>query len=429
MAKKSPPPILSVMPSPRPARLEQASSAIARDINRDNVLDLIRACQPIARADISRRSGLQPSTISQIVEQLLAERWIVEGATSARARGRKPTPLTLNGDLLILSIDVHPAHAIVAVMDLQNRMLMQEHVPLRSNPTQAVDALVEAIERIRAAYPGKTFEGIGMSLPGRVDPERNELLLAPNLGWTGFDLAGALQRRCGLKVEMENDANICLIDALWSGKLSKYRNVVLVTVTDGIGASILVNGQMVCGKAGLAGEFGHIALDPHGPLCGCGRRGCWEMFASTRATLRFYAEASGAHAPATIGQLLHMADAGDTHALQALRNQALQLARGLQVVITALAPELVMVTVDGTLAWPEFDAIVRAEMASQMLAGEPPRLWFTTRSELTRLRGAAALVLQRHAGYHSCQYSSVNGRVIPMRKVAAVKETGVEVYG
>jgi predicted NBD/HSP70 family sugar kinase len=141
------------------------------------------------------------------------------------------------------------------------------------------------------------------------------------------------------------------------------------------------------------------------------------MFASTRATLRFYSDLSGASAPATISQLVSLADAGDRCARKALRNQALQFGRGLQIVVTALAPELIIANIDMTLAWPEFTSIVQAELSSHMLAGEPPRLMVMARSELTRLRGAAAMVLQRHSGYHSYQYSAINGRAIPTRKV------------
>jgi hypothetical protein len=96
---QSPPAFERNAPSP----LQLASSGIARDLNRDTILGIIRASQLIARADISRRSGLQPSAVSQIVEQLLAKKWILEGVTEDRPRGRKPTPLMLNGNLLIFA--------------------------------------------------------------------------------------------------------------------------------------------------------------------------------------------------------------------------------------------------------------------------------------------------------------------------------------
>ncbi len=152
------------------AYVELASSEIARDINRDIVLELIRTTQPIARADLSRLSGLQPSTVSNIVEQLIEERWITEGPAAKRPRGRRPTLLSLNGDLVILVADIRPKQAIVAVVDLNGRFLSREVLPLVSDPERGVKNLAECMQRLQAALPEKSFEGVGISLPGRVDP-------------------------------------------------------------------------------------------------------------------------------------------------------------------------------------------------------------------------------------------------------------------
>ena len=93
-----------------------------------------------------------------------------------------------------------------------------------------------------------------------------------------------------LQVELANAANACLLSELWSGRLDGIRNAVLITVSEGIGGAILANGQIITSRSGLAGEFGHSPIDPTGPVCGCGQRGCWEVFASSTAALRYYAE-------------------------------------------------------------------------------------------------------------------------------------------
>src|ERR1700712_2360524 len=105
------------------AYAELASSEVARDINRDVVLELIRTKQPVSRADLSRISGLQPSTISSIAEQLISENWITEGAAAKRPRGRRPTLLSLNSEMVIVVADIRPTQAIVAVVDLNGRFL------------------------------------------------------------------------------------------------------------------------------------------------------------------------------------------------------------------------------------------------------------------------------------------------------------------
>src|SRR5579859_2153861 len=106
-----------------PNRVQVASSEMTRDINRDVVLGRIRALQPVSRVDLARASGLQPSTVSSIVEQLLHERWIREGAVAKTLRGRPPTLLSLNDDLVILAADVRPSQAVVALLDLNGRFL------------------------------------------------------------------------------------------------------------------------------------------------------------------------------------------------------------------------------------------------------------------------------------------------------------------
>lgn len=382
------------------AYVELASSEVARDINRDVILELIRSAQPVARADLSRLSGLQPSTVSSIAAQLLEERWIVEGGAARRPRGRRPTLLSLNDDMVILAVDVRPDQAIVAVVDLNGRILAREALPLPSDPERAVTTITECAGGLQRRYAGKSFEGIGISLPGRVDPETQRLILAPNLRWAGYDIKREMERRLPLQVEMDNAANACLLSELWFGRMDGIRNAVLVTLSEGVGAAILANGQLLTGRSGLAGEFGHISIDPAGLRCGCGRLGCWEMYASSRAALRFYAELAPDAPPRTFRQLSNLAEDGEAHAIEALTRQAQFLGQGLRLITTALSPEVILLTGDLTASWARFAPVVEAELEGKLLAGTAPRLVITADAELARIRGAAALVLQRHSGYH-----------------------------
>lgn len=403
------------------AYVELASSEVARDINRDVVLELIRTKQPIARADLSRWSGLQPSTVSQIVEQLLEEKWIVEGAAARRPRGRRPTLLSLNGDMVILVADIRPDQAVVAVVDLNGRFFSREVLPLVSDPERGISNVIDCMKRMRARHPERSFEGIGLSLPGRVDPVSQRLIMAPNLKWSDYDIKKAIEQRISLQVEMDNAANACLLSELWFGRMDGIRNAVLITISEGVGAAILANGQLVTGKSGLAGEFGHVPIKPGGLQCGCGRSGCWEMYASSRAALRFYAELAPKAPPLAIRELLNRAEDGDRKAVEALSRQAMFLGQGLRLIVTALSPELILLTGDLTISWPRFGPIVEAELKKGMLADVAPRLMVTMDAELARLRGAAALVLQRHSGYHRSTHPPASGKPIGRGKRAAKK--------
>ena len=133
-------------------------------------------------------------------------------------------------------------------------------------------------------------EGIGVSLPGRVDAS-GRLVFAPNLGWRDVDLrADARSRDLELPVNVENAANACALGELWFGRHDEHiRHLVAVTVSEGIGVGVLLNGQLVHGANAMAGEFGHMTLDEGGPQCSCGKRGCWERYASNSAAVDYYA--------------------------------------------------------------------------------------------------------------------------------------------
>jgi predicted NBD/HSP70 family sugar kinase len=307
--------------------------------------------------------------------------------------------LSLNDELVILTADVRPNQAIVAVVDLNGRFLAREVVPLVSEPERAIGKIVQSMESMRANHRDRSFEGIGVSLPGRVDPESQRLILAPNLKWGDFDIKRAIEEKMHLQVELANAANACLLSELWSGKLDGVRNAVLVTVSEGIGAAILANGQIITSRSGLAGEFGHSPIDPTGPVCGCGQHGCWEVFASSNAALRYYSELAPKSRAANIHDLLQRAEEGDAKAVSALSRQASFVGRGLRLITAALSPEVILITGDLTTSWSRFGHLIQSELENTMLAGPAPRLGITNDGELSRLRGAAAVVLQRHSGY------------------------------
>lgn len=272
-------------------------------------------------------------------------------------------------------------------------------MPVLSDPAKAIAQIIERMKRLQQKHSQKSFEGIGVSLPGRVDPESQILIFAPNLKWPRFELKKTIERGMGLKVEMDNAANACLLSELWFGRMDGVRNAVLVTVSEGIGTGVLANGQLVSGTSGMAGEFGHTLLDPNGMKCACGSRGCWETFASSTAALRYYAELGHGGHHLTIHDLIKLAEEGDAHANEAIIKQAHMIGRGMRSILAAVSPEIILVTGDVTSAWSRVAPIVQEELASLVLAGPAPRLMPVEESEVARLRGAAALVLQRHTGH------------------------------
>src|SRR5215831_5259456 len=312
-----------------------ATSETARDINRRIVLNLIRTNQPISRADLARQSGLQRSTVSSIAEQLIRDRWITEGANGHTLRGRRPTFLHLNKKRVgIIGINIRPASTTLAFADLDAHFLSQESLATTSDPKKFVAELIPRVRNLIRARPEIICEGIGVSLPGRVDLPTKRLVFAPNLGWKDFDLKTPLEKATGLPVELENAANSCALAEIWFGRHAEgLRNLVAVTVSEGIGCGLILNHQLVQGSTGLAGEFGHATIVPNGIECRCGNRGCWELYASNSAAVRYYAESTssarnGRSSTRSTAQnvsfedLLRLTEQGDVKALAALKRMA-----------------------------------------------------------------------------------------------------------
>lgn len=380
------------------ATASTGSTAI-RDTNRDLVLEMLRRHQPISRVTIANKSGLQRSTVSSIVEQLIAESWIREGSVLKTARGRRPTMLSMNEDLMILVADVRPSQAILAAVDLNGRFLERTMIPLIDDPKRGIEAIAEGMIRLREHFPRKTCEGVGLSMPGRVDRTTQKLSFAPNLPWVGFDIRGALQKRLKLQVELDNAANACMLSEIWFGRLEGVRDAVVITISEGVGSALLVNGSLVEGSEGMAGELGHVPISTEGPRCACGEIGCFEMFASSRAAVRYFQEDSPDEPTPNIQQLMNMEASGNPQARAALEKQARAIGRGLRVITAVMNPQMILFAGDIILRWAILGPIIEAEVTKGMLAGPPPKIAALPDGESARLRGAAALVLQRHVGY------------------------------
>ena len=376
-----------------------ASSEAIRNVNRRIVLNLIRTRHPISRADLARVSGMQRSTISLIVEELIAENWVIEGPTGRLPRGRRPTFLHLNENRVIVGVDIRPTQTTVALADVNGNFTAQETVVTPRDPVAALALLIKRIRSIIHACEGKKIEGIGISVPGRINRSEGRLVFAPNLKWRDIDLGKLIAKATGLDVELENAANACVLAAAWFDRMDDCRNLVVVTVSEGIGIGIYMNGELARGHNNMAGEFGHVPLDPKGPLCTCGTRGCWEVFASNRAAIRYYHESTTHSDRPNFTDLLRLADLGDNRAAKALDTMAHYLGRGMRMIVAGLAPERIIVIGELTKSWQRFGPVIESEVRALVLQGGFPPLLIPAHEEgMARLRGTVALVLQKHFG-------------------------------
>lgn len=377
------------------ARLS-ASNRTPREINRNLVLNVIRQSDNVSRADLSRLCKLTRSTISIIVDQLIEEGWIVEGRVGYLPRGRRPTYLQLNTARSVLAIDIHPTQTTMGIADLDGRISVQQIVELPSDPKLRLKALLLAVKKIIAKNPERSFSGIGVCLPGRPDLSFEELIFAPNLPFPVRAIRERLQQATGLPVEIDNVANACAIAEVWALGPAQKRNLIVVNVSEGIGTGIFMSGQLVRGENGMAGEFGHIQLEPNGELCSCGARGCWETLASHRAGLRYFRELGGSASVKNFDGLLRLARNGDSKALAAVHRMCVELGRGMRMLVRALAPKEIVVVGDITSLWHEMAGVVLEEFGRHAL-NDLPSVRPVADSNVARLRGAVATVLFAHS--------------------------------
>ena len=389
-----------------PFDFTRATRSTPRDINRQIALSLVREHQPISRAELARRMSISRGMVTALVKQLLAEGAVVEGEVGESNRGRKPTQLYVRTrDRLAIGVDVRFSRTYVMLADFAGTPILMETFETVFEPEALIAELMTRIRRmIDAERAADRVEGIGLVVPGMVDRLSGRIINSPQLGWRDVDIRGTLEEASGLPVFIENAPIACALAEMWLGQRgSTVTDFVYVTVSDGVGAGLVVNGQVVRGSGHTAGEFGHIPLDPGGPYCLCGARGCWEAYTSNLATVARYLGK-----PVTPGggrtmlkgidisflDLVSLARTGDERALASLHETGLFLGRGMAMIVNALNPSRIIVGGEITAAWDLVEGDVRQGISQRSLtdtAASTPIIPEIA-SRHPRLRGATALV-------------------------------------
>jgi N-acetylglucosamine repressor len=379
-----------------------ANSRIVRNINRAVIFNFIREREPISRVAISKLARLNKSTVSSIVTGLMNEDFIVEEHGKNKEKdtssvGRSPINLCLKrGKNFVGAICFDPSTTQVAVVDVDGSVLDTEEIRTDVHPSEHfVAKCAEALASIRARHHLPHLKGIGVSVAGVVDSVLGKVVFAPNLGWEDLDVEGILKRHfpdTGI-VAVENDAKAAALAELWFGHYDiNLVNFVFLSVGRGIGTGIVIDRRILTGESNLAGEFGHMVLIEGGEPCGCGDRGCWEAYASDRATVRRYARAksmSEEEASAiTIDDMIAAAKDGDAAAREELIRTGEYLGMGIASIIKAVDPDAIIVGGNIRAAWD----IIAEKMRRHALFGKPGNTMILPTSLTVRpaLLGAAA---------------------------------------
>jgi len=375
-----------------------ARSDTIRDINRQIVLNYIRERSPISRAEISSETALQRSTISLIVDELKSQGLIdeIEGESTG---GRPPILLRLRAaGPIAVGVDIGTDRTLVATSDLAGRVLEREEFATDESSKKTTIRIIDSVRRF-IAQGG--IEGIGISLPGLVDPETGIVLFIPHFKWRDWAVADQVKAATGLPVKVDNDANAAALAELWLGRpeIRAVRDFIMVLVERGLGTGIVFDGQVHHGVAGAAGEFGHMTIGKGAPVaCAAGSHECWEAFASESAALARYAKLRATNPgdlPIDFGQLVDRGLAGEEAAESALIETARYLGLGISNLLKGLSPEAVIVGGRIAKAWPVIaEEIKNAVEKNSICRGLPSaRIIASTLGENPTLMGALSLVL------------------------------------
>jgi N-acetylglucosamine repressor len=391
-----------------PHDFKVARRGTSREINRQIALNLIRAHQPISRADLARLMNVRRGVASLLVSELLDEGLIFEGAVGeAVGRGRRPTFLYIDSrQRCVVGVDIRASRTYIMITDLMGHQIgaVSSFQTNRDVDTLTQD-LARRVKQLLADYREiGSCAGIGVVVPGMVDLAAGRVMHAPTLGWRDVDLREPLAAAIGYPVHIENSGKACALAQLWATRSDVLTagHSVFVSVSDGVGTGIIINGELMRGRHNTAGEFGHVPLSIDGPRCACGATGCWEAYVSNIATLSRYfgrdlAEPGPRDVDAstfTVEDLIARARAGDAKALAAINSTARYLGLGLASIINAIDPARVYVGGEITTAWGLIEPIVRSALRERTLTefGGMTEVHVVPAEEHPRLRGAVALV-------------------------------------
>lgn len=374
------------------------------------MLGAIASHERRSRAQLASRTGLTKATVSSLVDTLIGARLVLEGDPDRGFVGRPGSPLRLDPDGPAgLGVEVNVDYFSVCVVDFTG-VVRSMRVVAGDNRRRSVDAVLhrvtlaaeEALADVRDA--GLVAAGLAVAVPGIVDID-GVLRRAPNLpGWEDVAVAERLRVLLDLppgSVACDNEANLAAMAELWLAGEPKRRDFVHVSGEIGVGAGIVVDGRLWRGTRGLGGELGHVMVDPDGPVCSCGARGCLEQLAGQEALLR----ASGAPvkivtalgAPdGSVRELYQRARTGDRRTIDALERAGAALGVALSALINLVdVPAVVLGGLYAELAPWLVDAVTR-ELRERVVSyrWSPTELAVSPLGASAAVKGAAATVVR-----------------------------------
>ena len=344
--------------------------------NRDSVrrrnlailLEHVHRAGQISRASLTTLTGLNRSTVGALVADLVERSLVSEGEAVGHGTPGRPSPLVRpsSDGVVVLAAEVEVATISLAVAGLGGRIHEDVRVDRRRDrrtPEATADDLAELIRDALSRVDARRVLGLGVAVAGVVRQSDGFVHVAPNLQWHNVPLARMLADRIGdqIRILMANDADLGALAEHVRGAGVGVDNMIYVASEVGVGGGIIVDGRLLTGAAGYAGEIGHITVNPDGAQCRCGARGCLEAEAGEWALLRHMGR-RGDNEREAVDTILREAAAGSAGALEALRTVGRWLGTGLADLVNIFNPERVVLGGMFARAYPHIVNTVRAQL-------------------------------------------------------------------
>lgn len=333
-------------------------SELVRELNRATVFDLLRSGQVTSRVELARRTGLSKATVSEIIDELIREGFVRTIGPGHSSRGRRPMLLEFAPRArLAIGVELSDSACRAVLTDLNAEPIRNVSRPVHATTFEdALDAALAATADLVADLPASVLVGIGVGAPGLVDPRRCVIQVAPALGWRDAPVGTAFANRFAVPVAVANRAKAAALGETWCGAGREVDTLVYVSVSSGVSAGIVIGRRLYRGVSLTEGELAHVTVDPEGPLCHCGNRGCLSAYATEGAILSRIRErlrlpdqrsllrhqATGRLDLLSLNDVAAAATAGDRPTLEVLDEVAANLGVALANVVNVLNPGMVI---------------------------------------------------------------------------------------
>jgi len=387
----------------RYTQITSINPKVGRNINRAIILNAIREKQPVSRTKISEITGLNKSTVSNIVTTLLDEELIREAVSKNSEVGRNPIDLSIKRERnFVGAIYVDSIDTTLAIVDIDGTVMTKMTVKTdASNPKSFIPGCLDTLRKMHLQYQSHPLKNIGISVAGIVDSAHSRVVYSSNLGWQDLDIGSIIQEH-NPEVDLltiENDAKASALAELILGKHKiASSNLIFLSIGPGIGAGIVVDNHILSGSSHAAGEYGHMTLVEGGEQCTCGNKGCWEVYACDRATVGYYSRiAQDRREGIGIEALADLALAGDKNAVDAFRKSGEYVGLGIANIIRTIDPQNIVIGGSVVRVWSIIYPVIMDTVNRRGFFGKQRNTVIlpTSLTDNPPLLGAAALSIRR----------------------------------